>query len=62
MREDVISMGFPKSGDRRLQIEYLTIKLGRPFFTLLVYTYYGITSDKKRFQNNEILTYQEKEI
>ena len=61
MRNDVLTMGFPKSSGRRLQIEYLTIKLGRPFFTLLVYLYYGITSEKQRFHNNERVTYQRKE-
>ena len=60
LRKDVLAMEYPKSGNRRLKIEYLAAKFGRTCFTLLVYIYYRITSDKKRFKHNEKITYQRK--
>ena len=56
-RKEVLAMGYPKSGDRRLKIEYMTVKFGRLFFTTLVHIYYGIISEKKRFEYNEKITY-----
>lgn len=58
LRAEILAFGFPKNGDRRLQVEYLTVWAGKSVYRVLTETYYRIYSDQRRFQLNEKKTRQ----
>lgn len=58
LKKDLIELGFPRSGSRRLQVQYLTVPLGKKAYKTLADIYYKFYSEKKRFQLNEKRTRQ----
>ena len=58
MRKEALEFGFPKTGGKRLQVEYIAARLGKPFYHALTKTYYKLYSDQRRFQLNEKKTRQ----
>lgn len=58
LKKEIIEFGFPKHGSRRLQVEYMTVCLGKKPYKMLADTYYRVFTEKKRFQRNEKMTQQ----
>lgn len=58
LRTQVLAYGWPKTGDRRLKVEFIAARLGRPAYRALVQTYYKLNNDEKRFKLNEKRTRQ----
>lgn len=54
LKEEVLAYGFPKKGSKRLKIEYLAVKLGKPVYRALVSTYYRVYNDEKSSRLNEM--------
>ena len=53
LKKEIIRFGFPKAGNRRLQIEYLMVRLGKTSYRILTGIYYRVFTEKKRFRLNE---------
>lgn len=58
LRQEVVSSGFPATGNRRLKLEYVAAMAGKPVYRALIQLYYSIYTDRKRFRLNEKMTYQ----
>ena len=53
IRTQILNMGFPTKGSCTLKTEYAALKIGKPFFVILVKTYYLLMNDERRFKRNE---------
>ncbi len=53
MKREILGRGWPRGAGSRLKLESFCLRAGKPVYTLLVKTFYGITSDDKRFKTNE---------
>lgn len=59
LREETLSFPFPKTGGLRLRTEYAALRAGAFWYRLLVWAYYSLTSEEKRFRTNEKQTRQD---
>lgn len=53
IKKEILSLDVPKCSEITMVIEYNALKLGNPFYILLVHTYYWVMNEKQRSRRNE---------
>ena len=58
IKKEVLSISLPKCADKVIRIEYYSLMLGKPVYSILVNSYYSLMTDGRRYKRNEKATRQ----